>query len=271
MKHKLFSIVLSIAFILIFGCVKDEVYVGPPTIASVTISPLAPGATDEITVTAIIKDLKGVSSTKLFYKTGSSNFVSVDMTAGTPSTTYTAKIPAQPLNTVVSYYIEATNISDLSAVYPNNAPTATSGFTVGAPAIIMNEIYSRGVVADPDWIELYNSSNTAVDISGYKIYDSGGQSGSKPKMQIPASTTIAGKGYYVIVVDNAATANPAGSNFGLSSGGEEVWLESAAGFVIDDVVFPDMTASTTISYGRTPDGGSTWAILTTVTKGTANP
>ncbi|MCX6327508.1 MAG: lamin tail domain-containing protein [Bacteroidia bacterium] len=269
MKTKLFLTVLSIAVILMSGCVKDEIYVGPPTIAGVTINPMAPGATDEVIVTAQISDLKGISSAKLFYKIGSGSFISVDMTAGTPASTYTAIIPTQPLSTVVAYYLQATNVSNLTAVYPANAPTSTSGYTVGAPAIVINEVFSRGVVSDPDWIELYNSSNTAVDISGYKIYDAGGHDATKPKMVIPASTTMAGKGYYVIVVDDAATANPTGSNFGLSSTGDEVWLESAAGFVIDNVPIPAIPIATN-SYGRKPDGSATFEILTTVTKNAPN-
>ncbi len=134
------------------------------------------------------------------------------------------------------------------------------------PTIIkMNEIYSRGVPTDPDWIEIYNASEIEVDLSGYKVYDSGGQGGTKPKLEIPAGTKVKSKGYYVIVTDLASTVNPAG--FGLSSGGEEVWLEDKAGTVIDNVAFLAMTE--TQSYSRIPDGG-TWALSNTITKGAAN-
>ncbi len=262
-------ILFSIAGYLITACVKDDIYVGPPTIENVTRNPLAPGATDNVTISANISDLKGIKSAKLYYRNSSTaEFAIIDMTAGT-APSYSAVIPAQPLDTVVTYYIEAINVSNLKVLYPANAPTSTQAYTVGAPAIVMNEIFSRGVVGNEDWVELYNSSNTAVDISGYKIYDSGGQSGSKPKMLIPNGTSIGAKGYYVITVDNATTANPEGSSFGLSSSGDEVWLESAAGFEIDHQVVPAMPIATT-SYGRTTDGGSTWEILTTVTKNAPN-
>lgn len=266
MKTKLFYTLLSIGLVLISGCVKDEIPVIPPTITGVTISPLAPGATDEVTVSALISDLKGVSEAKLFYKIGTAAYVSVDMAVGD---TYTGKIPANPLNTVISYYIQAKNVNNLTSVYPKTAPTAVNAYTVGAPAIVINELFSRGVVGDPDWIELYNSSNTAVDISGYKIYDAGGQGGGIPKMAYPAGTIIAAKGYFTLVVDDAATANPTGSKFGLSSTGDEVWLESAAGFVIDNVVIPAIPILTN-SYGRKPDGTATWEILTTITKNAPN-
>ncbi|MFH0992673.1 MAG: lamin tail domain-containing protein [bacterium] len=129
-------------------------------------------------------------------------------------------------------------------------------------AVKMNEIYSRGVTADPDWIEIYNGSATQIDISGYKIYDVGGQSGTKPKKDIPAGTVIPAKGFFVIVTDGSAT-----SDFGLSSSGETVWLGNASGAIIDSITFTAMDVSQT--YGRYPDGAS-WKLLNKITRGTAN-
>lgn len=134
------------------------------------------------------------------------------------------------------------------------------------PTVVkINEIWSRGSGAELDWIEIYNASSVPVNVGGYKIYDSGGQGGTKPKMTLPAGTTIAAKGYYVVVTDIATTVDPSG--FGLSSAGEEVWLEDASGKVIDDVVFPAMDVAQ--SYSRIPDGG-TFALTSTLTKGAAN-
>ena len=134
------------------------------------------------------------------------------------------------------------------------------------PTVIkINEIYSRGVTTDPDWIEIYNASSFPVTLTGYKIYDIGGQGGTKPKLSIPAGTTIPAKGYFVIVTDILTTIDPAG--FGLSSAGEEMWMEDASGKVIDDVTFLAMDVAQ--SYSRIPDGG-TWALTSSITKGAAN-
>jgi predicted extracellular nuclease len=133
----------------------------------------------------------------------------------------------------------------------------------------MNEIYSRGgstTYAGLDWIELYNSGTAQIDISGYKIYDTGGQGGTKPKMTFPSGTVIAAKGFYVVATDVSTSTDPSG--FGLSSNGEEVWLENASGTVIDDVTFLAMTETQT--YGRYPDGGSTWKLLNALTRGVSN-
>ncbi|MBM4171182.1 MAG: T9SS type A sorting domain-containing protein [Ignavibacteria bacterium] len=144
-----------------------------------------------------------------------------------------------------------------------------SGLVMAQTSVIkMNEIYSRGgstVHPDPDWIEIYNMSNAAVDISGYKIYDNGGQAGTKPKLTIPSGTSLPAKGFYVIVTDISTSINPAG--FGLSSGGEQVWLEDAAGTLVDNVTFPSMTETQT--YGR-EFNGSNWKLLNTMTKGLSN-
>ncbi|PKP35989.1 MAG: hypothetical protein CVT98_09740, partial [Bacteroidetes bacterium HGW-Bacteroidetes-15] len=133
-----------------------------------------------------------------------------------------------------------------------------------APVIVMNEIYSRGTDIAPDWVEVYNTSASAVDISGYLIYDSGGFSGSKPKKAFPAGSIVPANGFLVIVVDDVEE-----SGFGLSSGGESVWLEDASGNVIDYVEIPAMPDETQ-SFGRFTDGTHNWEILNTITEGAAN-
>lgn len=260
--------VLLFSAILLNGCVEDEVFVGPPSISNVSVEPQAPGATDYVTVTARVTDLKGVSSVAVLYKVGDGQFVTVPMTAGSDHM-YTGTIPPQASASLVQYYIKADNVSNLTSTSPKEAPTTTLAYTVGAPSILINEIFSKGSAGDLDWIEVYNNSDVSVDISGYKIYDSGGQSGSKVKMEFPASTVLAARGFYAIVVDDPATAYPSGSNFGLSSSGEEVWLESAQGFIIDDVTFPAMSEAT-YSYGRKPDGSTSFFTFTTITKAASN-
>jgi predicted extracellular nuclease len=129
-------------------------------------------------------------------------------------------------------------------------------------SIVMNEVYSRGTTTDPDWIELYNPTSADIDISNYKIYDSGAKGGTKDKKGFPSGTVIPAKGYYVVTTDGSEA-----TDFGLSSSGEEVWLEDETGTVIDTVIFPAL--STDQSYARVPDGEA-WQVSTTITKGTSN-
>ncbi len=129
--------------------------------------------------------------------------------------------------------------------------------------LFLNEAFSRGTDADPDWVELYNHSGATVDVGGYMVYDNGGQSGSKPKKTLPAGTTIAPWGFLVIVTDK--TNDPA--DFGLGSGGDKVWLETPAGAVIDSSVFGAMQE--TESWQRIPDGGP-WKMSSPLTRGVTN-
>ncbi len=259
MKIKLYSAII-LAVIFTSSCVEDLIYVGPPTISTVAINPIAPAPEDIVTVSANVTDLKGIKSVMLNYKIDDGAYVSIDMTGGP---TFTATIPAQATDKSVYYYIEATNNSMIKQT------TDVSFYKIGAPSILINEIFSRGVAGDVDWVEIYNNSDKSVNISGYKVYDSGGNDGGKPKMEAPAGTIMLPHGFYVFVVDDATTAFPVGSNFGLSSGGEKVWLENATGQVINQVDLPAVTDATH-SYGRKPDGSVDFFFLTNRTKGASN-
>ncbi len=129
---------------------------------------------------------------------------------------------------------------------------------------VINELFSRGTAAEPDWIEIYNPASSSIDITGYKIYDNGGNSGSKPKKEFPAGSVIPANGFLVIITDDA---DPSG--FGLSSSGEWVWFENAAGTVIDSVNMAAIT-DPEASYGRLPDGSDNWQILIPRTRGYSN-
>ena len=262
MKTKIWFIFLIFIGLTFTSCLKDEIFEGPPLLSDLTIAPIAPGASDAVNVSVIASDRNGLKAVTLHYQVDLGSFTSVPMTSsGTKA--YTAQIPKQEAGKMVSYYVDAENTSGQKSTIPAGAPASTAAYTVGAPSIVMNEVYSRGTVDAPDWIELFNNSDSPADISGYKIYDSGGQTGAKPKKEIPAGTIIPGRGFYVIVVDDASE-----SGFGLSSGGEEVWFENANGNIIDNVVFPAFEP--TQSYGRVPDGSGAWQILDKITKGTAN-
>ncbi len=263
MKKTCFLFLIAALIGFIQGCVKDEVFQGPPKIESFALNPASPNEGQAVSVIAKVTDIAGIKSVNLYYKTDA-DYIKVTMLADTANF-YIGQIPQQNKGVTVSYYIEAENINNLKSYYPSSAPQIPASYTVGAPAILIliNEIYTRGVPEDPDWVEIYNNSDVQVDISGYLIYDASGQSGAKPKKAFPDGSVIAAHGFLVMVVDDASE-----SGFGLSSGGEEIWLENMNGAIIDDVSFPALEP--TQSYGRFPDGSSNWQILNTITKGTSN-
>jgi hypothetical protein len=109
--------------------------------------------------------------------------------------------------------------------------------------IVINEIYASG----EDWVEVYNNLETSVNIGGYFIYDN-----EASKYTVPAGTTVPAKGFLVFVCNDLATG--LNTNFKLTSAGETVYFENAAGKLIDRIEFPAISAGQ--SYGRYPDGSS---------------
>ncbi len=130
--------------------------------------------------------------------------------------------------------------------------------------LVINEVASNNGDPIPDWIEIYNPSASAIDMSGFGVYD-------KPSAiyKFPNGTTIPAHGYLVITCDkNLAAAEPATyADFGISSGGETVFLVDAAEVVVDEVAVPAMDLG--LSYARIPDGGETFS-MANPTKGAAN-
>jgi hypothetical protein len=100
-----------------------------------------------------------------------------------------------------------------------------------------------------DWIELYNLSSTAKDLSGYFLSDN---KDNFSKWEFPSGSTIPGNGYLIIWADNDTTQAGLHANFKLSSLGEDVLLSAPDGTKLDKVEYPGQTFE--ISYSRNPDG-----------------
>ena len=100
-----------------------------------------------------------------------------------------------------------------------------------------------------DWIELFNKSNSTIDVSGYYLSDSK----KKPfKWQIPQNTYITGRGYLIIWADKDTTDAGLHANFKLSSKGETVELSKPDKRRIDRVTYPAKDYE--LTYSRMPDG-----------------
>lgn len=126
--------------------------------------------------------------------------------------------------------------ADRGALYiydPNDYP-----FEIGE-TVVVNEILANSGVA-PDWIELYNRSNEAINIGGWFLSDSGAD---LAKYRIPVGTIIPANGYLVFYEDTnfGPTSTDANrlSGFGLSDNGETVYLSSAENDVLSDYRFEE--------------------------------
>ena len=121
-----------------------------------------------------------------------------------------------------------------------------------------------------DWVELYNSGNTPIDIGGMYLTDDL----SNPTLwQIPltdpASTTIAPGGFLYLFFDKDLDQGILHVDAKLGAGGEAIGLFAQDGItVIDSLTFgPQLTD---VSEGRVPDGGTTWSFFSESTPGATN-
>lgn len=116
-----------------------------------------------------------------------------------------------------------------------------------------------------DWIELYNSSDSEVDLSGYGLSD---KVSSPLKWTFPANTVIKPKEYLIVFASKqASTLNEMHTGFALSKNGETLTLSNPYGDILQQVVVPTLGEDDT--YGRTPDGSDTLEIMK-ATPGKAN-
>jgi hypothetical protein len=117
----------------------------------------------------------------------------------------------------------------------------------------------------PDWVELFNSGSEAVDLSGMYLTDDPAQ----PTWQFPAGTIIEPNGYRVVWADGDSELGSLHASFKLNANGETVALLAVDGkTVVDSVTFGKQIED--VSYGRLPDGRSSWYYLTNPTPGDAN-
>lgn len=143
--------------------------------------------------------------------------------------------------------------------------------------LVINEVMARNddFLADEfgeydDWIEIYNSSNEAIDIAGGYFTDDL----SNTTLHLIESgdselTTIPANGYKIFWADGTPEQGANHLGFSLSAGGESVALVLSDGEFIEDAVqFGDQEND--ISYGRETDGAIQFQFFTVPTPNATN-
>ena len=113
----------------------------------------------------------------------------------------------------------------------NGSPgSANPANVVPNGAIVINEVLTHSNSYPNDWIELYNTTGSTVDIGGWFLSD---DRSNLKKYQIAAGESISPYGYKVFTQDdnfgNSASDPGKLVGFGLSELGEEVYLSSGSG------------------------------------------
>jgi hypothetical protein len=122
------------------------------------------------------------------------------------------------------------NIKDAwrASTYLDGSPGQDdSGILPNPGAVVINEVLAHSHAEASDWIELYNTTDTAIDIGGWFLSD---DKDALFKYEIAAGTTIEPYNYLVIYEDlNFGNMNDAGSDvaFALSENGDQLYLSSA--------------------------------------------
>ncbi len=141
-------------------------------------------------------------------------------------------------------------------IAPTAAPTKGTPNTCAAAATVVkvNEVESNGGTPG-DWVELYNTSDAAVDLAGYVFRDNDDTRG----YTLPTGLSIPARGF--LVLDEAQFG------FGLGAADAARLFAPGGTTVVDSYAW---TAHATTTYARCPDGTGDFRTSTSSTKGTAN-
>jgi hypothetical protein len=138
--------------------------------------------------------------------------------------------------------------------------------------IVINEILSDNVsgIEDnygehSDWIELYNPTNSVVNLQGYYLSD---DEEHPLKWRFP-TVSIAPYGYILVFAsDKPSIGAQLHANFKLSKDGEILLLSNSNGNLIHQ--YDPIPMRTDVSYGYKPDGSAPLKFFSDPTPGSAN-
>ncbi|MFT4639862.1 MAG: hypothetical protein ACI8T1_003187 [Verrucomicrobiales bacterium] len=108
-------------------------------------------------------------------------------------------------------------------------------------AINVSEPFDDGF---PDWVELYNSGDISINISGYEL-----RGREETAITLTPETVLEPNNYLVV---------PLSSGFALDRNGETLTLLDSTGTVIDEIAFGRQIENHTL--GRLPSDANTWGL-----------
>ena len=255
-----------------------------PVISSVEMSSsggawTAPAAGETANVTAQISSTNGISKINLYCAGGLvGTFEKTEMfddgahnDGAAGDGVFGGTIPGFGNGSYVRFYVEAlSDNSAKTAVYmPKGAEHDVFFYHVGVTEyidseVVINEIMASNTaaIADQDgqfddWIELYNNSGTAIDLSGWHLTD---DFTNLPKWTFPTGTIIGGNGYLIVWADENGSQAGLHANFKLSASGEELYLLDPEMRIAQTVIYGQQ--QTDLGYARVPNGTGDFVVQT---------
>ncbi len=105
-----------------------------PTISLVTHTPIKPISTETITISCSVIDTTGIQKVFLFYRINHGSWINIRMSSNTDNI-YNANIGAFTNNSVIEYYVTATDSSPQQNIATDNNNGAYYSFTVDASLV----------------------------------------------------------------------------------------------------------------------------------------
>ncbi len=156
-------------------------------------------------------------------------------------------------STEIQYYIFAEN-NNTVALSPSRAEYEYHVLTL-AGDVVINEFMAKNTctAADQnaefdDWIELFNNTDTDINLSGYYLSDDPLE---PAKWQFPDVSITAG-GYLIVWADEDTEQSGLHAGFKLSADGERIILMNSELKTVDEILFGVQAPD--ISTGRAPNG-----------------
>ncbi|MDP3148622.1 MAG: CotH kinase family protein [Ignavibacteria bacterium] len=175
-----------------------------------------------------------------------------------------AALPPLGANITGKFRITAKDVNQLQMSFPRGAWIEIKTPQAETAHVVINEFLAKNTVTNTDstgqfedWIELYNPTDKTISLDGCFLSDS---RDSLMRWTFPTGISIAPLNYLLVWCDNDLDQAGLHTNFKLSADGEFIALTSPDGVtILDSISFGTQYADT--SFGRLPDGESTWTFL----------
>lgn len=254
MNMKKIAILSALALILagFTSCVKDKVY-DVASISDIT-NTVAYTEDDDVTVTAKVTALVGISNVELKYRAGAEAEKTVYMVGITNtlmSGLYQGTIPGTPVGTKVTYRVVASTDD-------NTVSSPEASYTVGEVPIDYTGLALNEINGNDKFIEIYNKGKEEIRINGISI-----QKDEKAVWTAPSAVLKPGEFILLYSTDVQADHGEHPADYFFTSGlsakkAVKVELFDPKGNSLDRFNLVNFVKKADASYSRVPDGTGEW-------------
>jgi hypothetical protein len=258
----------------------------PPPMIHQTVRDIdLPEDTDTVVVTVVASDDSAIVSVTLHCDGGYGDQqfamfddgISVDGSSG--DGVYSGSIPPFATDSIVRYWVEASDDLGATSVEPLSAPATTHVYVVGytPPPLIVNEFMASNAtfIEDPDeplahedWLEIYNGGTSPVSLDGMYLSDN---LLFPTKFALPTGLTVPAHGQLLLWADGEPLQGINHLGFKLAAIGEEIGIadvDARGNMQVDAVSFGPQLTDT--AEGSCPDGYAEVEALTSPSPGAPN-